>query len=378
MELKSLLVLHNDNGDCFIRVRTFDGRSISWKCTTNDTTWLAAKLQEVMRPYSSAELRVQRTRSRVIYRFLKLVRAQLTSGFVQGGLMDGSGATLHRKILLCSNGHRVYDYDSLVRLMDYPPDWDTREQIERLISSCRMHGDRPTRQGVSVARQAPPKPSNFKRVPKTHYHGKSMAQYAPSQIDGLKVGIEMEFSSTRGVEFDESYISLQDDSSLPSAGGECITRPDSIDSHIRLTKEFLDYNQRKLTVNDQCGNHYHVDKRHVNGSVDKIARRIFAYSDKKYMRIAGREPNRFCRRGSGRDHFSAINTSNDYTVEFRMFSGTKSAHKIKRRLQWINALIAWGNKMHGEASPLSEQPPVTDWPSLDNWLILNNIGRSYV
>src|SRR6266705_3785644 len=117
MELKSLLVLHNDNGDCFIRVRTLDGRSISWKCTTNDTQWLASKLQEVMQPYSSAELRVQRTRSRVIYRFLKLIRAQLTSGFTQDGLTNGDGATLHRKILLCSNGYKVYNYDSIVRLM---------------------------------------------------------------------------------------------------------------------------------------------------------------------------------------------------------------------------------------------------------------------
>src|SRR6266446_2326078 len=107
MELKSLLVLHNDIGDCFIRVRTFDGRSISWKCMTNDTSWLASRLQEVMQPYSSAELRVQRTRSRVIYRFLKLIRAQLTSGFTQDGLTNGSGTILHRKILLCPNGHRV-------------------------------------------------------------------------------------------------------------------------------------------------------------------------------------------------------------------------------------------------------------------------------
>jgi hypothetical protein len=175
-------------------------------------------------------------------------------------------------------------------------------------------------------------------------------------------GIELEIISDAGVVlYKPSYCRVKRDGSLSEGGVEIVTRPDSIDSHVRNLRRMFSVNHKKykLKINETCGMHVHIPKTHA---------RVWALKDRiysnilRYQRIAGRPSNEYCRYQDNGERYQAVNLS-DNTIEFRLFSGTMSVHRIKRRLQWIEAICRWSMKQPGRQprateTPVAEQPPI--------------------
>jgi hypothetical protein len=170
----------------------------------------------------------------------------------------------------------------------------------------------------------------------------------------FKMGLELElhhadFDSLR---WDESYLSCHSDVSFRWVdGSEFVTGPDSAAVHVRELGKFLARN--KFWTSVVCGMHVHVDRQQLGESaLSYLLDRMFDQRRKNFHSryIFGRRPNQFCahRRDWTGDlingKFCIINTGGRRTVEIRWFSGCADIRKIKRRLQWVNAVCAWAKR----------------------------------
>jgi hypothetical protein len=170
----------------------------------------------------------------------------------------------------------------------------------------------------------------------------------------FKIGIELELicSDFDSLQWDENYLHCTDDVSLRYVGGvEFVTRPDAAQVHVRELGRFLA--KTKFWTSYMCGMHVHVDRSQLGeAALSCLADRIFDERRKNYYSkyVFGRLPNEFCcyKRERMRDviygNFCAINAGRPRTVEIRWFSGCANIRKIKRRLEWVNALCAWAKR----------------------------------
>ena len=168
----------------------------------------------------------------------------------------------------------------------------------------------------------------------------------------FKMGIELELlCSFDSLRWDENYLSCYTDVSLGADGREFVTRPDSAQVHVRELGRFLAKN--KFWTSNRCAMHVHVDRSQLGeGAISCLADRIFDERRKNYYSkyVFGRLPNAFCDYKRERmyhliyGHFCAIHAGRPQTVEIRWFSGCADIRKIKRRLEWVNALCAWAKR----------------------------------
>lgn len=143
------------------------------------------------------------------------------------------------------------------------------------------------------------------------------------------LGIEIEGFSTEfyGVhEYSGFWFITTDGSIVPPSynhyGREFVSQPLTAE-HLKREIRKLHKNY-KLEFNKSCGVHVHASKKWVSeAKAEKIWKFIQTLSHVEFEILFGRRPNRYCVKHPDPTmgaRYHAINTTNDKTVEFRMFN----------------------------------------------------------
>lgn len=142
-------------------------------------------------------------------------------------------------------------------------------------------------------------------------------------------------------------------------GFEVVTRPMIYKNSMRFLKNFCK-NKHPLIRSWEvgtCGLHIHVSKECLSPfEIGKILLFINSKANRKFVEmIAKREDKRFAKfltkkildykkstpgpNGIPREHYEAINTSKQFTIEFRIFRGTLNIQTVLSYLQFVKSLI---------------------------------------
>lgn len=176
------------------------------------------------------------------------------------------------------------------------------------------------------------------------------------------VGVELEvepasgFNRTTAVaavrkHLSPKYCVLKEDGSLGPGGFEIVTRPDSIDVHVREFKKLLDSTERKFLRSwstGRCGMHVHVNRKWLTQlQLGKML--VFLNHDKNrrfVSGIAGRSCDTWAKMKSKKitdvrrydERYVALNIGPN-TAEFRIFRGTVAIDGFVKNLEFVRALV---------------------------------------
>ena len=202
------------------------------------------------------------------------------------------------------------------------------------------------------------------------YSDKSIASKMPEGKGPLFFGIELEVEVKRGFHiqpeidkiyqhFTHDYIILKHDASLDSERGfEMVTRPDTLDVHLRKWTGFIEDASKRMTswTNGNCGMHVHMTRAALSQlQLGKMLVWVNHHNNAALVKtIAGRtfeQMNDWCKREGGKkisdakkeygnERHVALNLTRR-TAELRIFRGTLNPDSFRKNLEFCAALIGF-------------------------------------
>lgn len=183
--------------------------------------------------------------------------------------------------------------------------------------------------------------------------------------DGLYLGVELEVEANEGYRtssarmvhrvFPSKFIEIKSDSSLTN-GFEIVTAPASMDVQYREWGHFFEAEVDEIYADTTCGLHVHASRKAISQlTLGKLL--VFYNSDhnRKFIQsIAGRkniysgsyDPYKKITDAkigpSDQDHadrYTAVNTTNAATIEFRVFASTTDKDTFFARVEMVKAGI---------------------------------------
>jgi len=163
----------------------------------------------------------------------------------------------------------------------------------------------------------------------------------------------------RGIEADSS---IESDEYLAI---ELVSQPVTLAEWRKLdvsTKRHTGY----VDVNDSCGMHVHASRGFLsNADWLDVADWLAQWTDGTIKDWFWRAPNEFCcNEASESKRYSAINLTNESTVEFRGFAGTTQTAKIQFAVELVHALIVaktdgtlWAKTLNDIAADVAQVRP---------------------
>ncbi len=195
-------------------------------------------------------------------------------------------------------------------------------------------------------------------------------------LDNLYIGVEIEvevepsgsgkksFENTKNELFDlfDNFVIMKTDGSLTGYGIEIVSAPAPFDVHSAAWNKFLlscpehvCSNTRPKGGTTECGMHIHFSRKALTViEIGKVAYFISAASNAKLITdIAGRYNNRYCAINpvnkenyktftkSSNVRRSAVNNTNENTVELRIFKGTLNPVLFMKNIEFTHALVTF-------------------------------------
>lgn len=176
-------------------------------------------------------------------------------------------------------------------------------------------------------------------------------------------GVELELSvdTSYAKEFSEyapDKLYLKEDSSIYDGGFEAVTHPMSLEVHRQFWKDLFSEDFFKSSDAKASSNGLHV---HVNRSglsteqIGKIVAFVNMLQNQEFItKIAGRDSTTWAKldhskamSSGGRfttedsDRYSAVNLTNDHTIEFRIFRGTVKYTRLMSCLEFVDAVVEY-------------------------------------
>lgn len=231
-----------------------------------------------------------------------------------------------------------------------------------------QHGDICEEHGVFIGRGCPICAARYK----IHGYSTRAEHILPFKDEGETtpqyMGIELEYedclSQLSGVyKALDGHVIVKHDGSINN-GFEIVTAPATIGVHKKAFAGF--YSKFKGSSLSNCGMHVHVDKRKLNQmQLGKILAFVYSKENIPHLeKLAGRSfsTNRYCLADkekkvttgiTGQNNFtnpiyrnsdgkySAVNTSPQDTIEFRIFAPPTDETTLFSRLEFVQALMDW-------------------------------------
>lgn len=196
---------------------------------------------------------------------------------------------------------------------------------------------------------------NYTYKPRTNFY------HMPNENDNLFMGVELECGCAKTandvVQFIEKsangFFYMKRDASIPAYGCEIVTHPATLAYHTK--KEIWDSlleNAKKQGLssdNDKCGIHIHMNRNFFNDKeIKKLDYLINNYSD--LFKVLARRESHYsayinkqeCEWGmQTSDRHCALNLSNMYTIELRIFKGTLDKNILFSYLQLTYCLACF-------------------------------------
>jgi hypothetical protein len=171
-----------------------------------------------------------------------------------------------------------------------------------------------------------------------------------------------------------TYCTLKRDGSLGESGVEIVTRPDSMAVHKRMFGAlFKDSPGKALSswTNGRCGMHVHVSKAAL--SQLQIGKMLCFLNEPAAVnfisKIAGRKPCNWCKvhkkkiTDTRREHdrYTALNVTNNHTVEVRIFKGTLAEAGFMKNLEFVQALVEFTAPASRSISQATSHRAFCEW-----------------
>lgn len=192
---------------------------------------------------------------------------------------------------------------------------------------------------------------------------KVSSKYDPTSP--LYLGIELEYEVDSDYDREDmldpildkldGHVIVKSDGSLEN-GLELVSCPATYDEHVKAYKPFFDDFPDGLFVDDTCGLHIHVSRLPLSVVTQSrmIAFMNNASNYSKITQVAGRTLNSYCKQDTSRkvdfilrnggtsgDRYNVLNTNNQATLEFRIFSSTSDFNKLLRAMQFCVAVVEY-------------------------------------
>lgn len=146
---------------------------------------------------------------------------------------------------------------------------------------------------------------------------------------------------------------LKNDTSIGEDGVEIVSQPMTIDKLIIYYKHlFKLINKHNLTVNDNCGLHFHLDKEYLDYNIIRNIDYIINNHTNYFSKIVGRDysNNDYCSKANkqiynwGNDlygKYTAVNLNSEKTVEIRVFAATNEYEDFINKIKIVFALVEY-------------------------------------
>ena len=143
------------------------------------------------------------------------------------------------------------------------------------------------------------------------------------------------------------------DSSIAGAGYEVVSQPMTLGFFKSMDLDGIF--AKDPVKHPSCGLHVHVDRQSFLSELHLYKVINFIHTNEAHThKVAGRGNNGYCekfdkkitgilkdnKRGRG-DRHVAVNLTNKYTVEFRMFAGCTTSQELRYKIEWLHALIEY-------------------------------------
>ena len=198
-------------------------------------------------------------------------------------------------------------------------------------------------------------------------------------LDSLYIGVEIEtevlstiplakFNDIKDIVYDlfDNFIIMKTDGSLSKYGIEIVSAPAPFDVHATAWNKFLAGQPEALRSNcyvsghaTSCGMHTHVSRKALTVlEIGKVAYFINAIDNKQLITdIAGRYNQQYCyispqtkdsyktynlrtgKNGPEERRYNAVNTTNDNTIELRIFKGTLNPILFMKNIEFTHAVV---------------------------------------
>jgi hypothetical protein len=215
------------------------------------------------------------------------------------------------------------------------------------------------------------------------YSDKTANRLKSETKDKLRFGVELEVEGYDTAEQAAEYIrqhlpatycTLKRDGSLGESGVEIVTRPDSMAVHKRMFGAlFKDSPGKALSswTNGRCGMHVHVSKAAL--SQLQIGKMLCFLNEPAAVnfisKIAGRKPCNWCKvhkkkiTDTRREHdrYTALNVTNNHTVEVRIFKGTLAEAGFMKNLEFVQALVEFTAPASRSISQATSHRAFCEW-----------------
>lgn len=176
-------------------------------------------------------------------------------------------------------------------------------------------------------------------------------------------GVELEYELAKGVNHADAlyeiytkvknHVICKRDGSLLN-GVEIVTVPAKFEEHYKKFQPFFDSPHFEwFHSKETTGMHVHVDRRKMGYlQVGKILHFMRELKNKEFLKLlAGRE-SRYAQLGTGEkihefahgkqtNRYNAVNTQNEHTLEFRIFSTPTTFNKFCTNMEFCDALTLW-------------------------------------
>lgn len=212
------------------------------------------------------------------------------------------------------------------------------------------------------------------------YHIRATDYFSPdiqkSKYPSLLLGVELEFE----FEFELDSINKKEalfllnkeigthaifkkDGSLAN-GVEICTKPASIPIHLKELNKIYNNSllMERLKVKDTCGMHVHIDKKKLSYlSIGKIINFVQKQNHKSFIeKLAERPENRYTILGKNTpisayfiqtndldSRYNGVNTTNDNTIEIRIFKTPSTFQRFQKNMEFVIALVEFSTSYGG-------------------------------
>ena len=202
----------------------------------------------------------------------------------------------------------------------------------------------------------------------TFWHGSGAKSSGPKD-DTLYLGFELEAGGTTGGKMttasnevvalsdEETRFHLERDGSIPQYGFELISAPHTLAAHKEedwegILEIMLNHGMRSHDLGGRCGLHVHVTRKFLTvpdcAKIDLFVsknqtfwERVARRTSGQYARYVDKSVEQAGRSDSGAGRYSAVNFTNDKTVEFRLFRGTLRYETLMGVLGLVDGLCRW-------------------------------------
>ena len=202
----------------------------------------------------------------------------------------------------------------------------------------------------------------------TFWHGLNSKSTGPRE-DTLYLGFELEAGGTTSGKMvaasnavaamsdSESRFHLERDGSIPQYGFELISAPHTLAAHKAedwkgILQVMLAHGMRSHDLDSRCGLHVHVTRKFLApadcAKIDLFVaknqtfwERVARRTSGQYARYIDKSLEQAGRSDSGSGRYSAVNFTNEHTVEFRVFRGTLRYETLMGILGLVDGLCRW-------------------------------------